>query len=104
MTLIDLRNRLREKLSMLNEVQVEAEAYLALKDTRHDQLTRRLEKLERRTDDIANPDTARSQKLLEAYDQLLELHARSEEELDDWESLVLEPLREVQEALLKLVS
>lgn len=79
------------------------EAYFACKQERHDQLIKRYERVERQVDDITNPSAERSRRLLAEYERLGEQHARSEEELDDLENLVLEPLREVQDALERLV-
>ncbi|MCP2014386.1 hypothetical protein L1280_001523 [Deinococcus sp. HSC-46F16] len=79
------------------------EAYLAYKQVRHDLLTKRYERVERKTENITDPMTERSQKLLAEYERLSEQHARSEEELDDLENLVLEPLREAQDVLERLV-
>ncbi|GMA17323.1 hypothetical protein [Deinococcus metallilatus] len=46
----------------------------------------------------------RHEQLTRRYERLSELHAQSEEELDDLENLVLEPLREAQDVLLRLAS
>lgn len=100
----DLQSSLRRKAGYLAELEAELATYLQLKQERHEQLTRRYERLERRTDSITNLDTPRSQRLLAEYELLSERHAQSEEELDDCENLVLEPLREARAVLLRLVS
>ncbi|OLV20267.1 hypothetical protein BOO71_0000265 [Deinococcus marmoris] len=89
---------------MLAEMLVDLEAELARRNDRHDQLTRRYERLERQTDDLTNPETVRGRKLLADYERLSELHARSDEEIDELENQVLEPLRDIQEVLRKLVA
>lgn len=99
-----LRQSIQDQTHQLGLVLLpKLETYLAYKHQRHEQLTRRYERVERQTDDVTNPTTERSRRLLAEYERLSEQHARSEEELDDLENLVLEPLREVQDVLERLV-
>ncbi|MBI0445350.1 hypothetical protein [Deinococcus sp. DB0503] len=102
LTLAASSGKLRLHQTALAGCQAGVEQYLRLKQKRHEHLTRRYERLERRTDDIR--DTARNRKLLAEYGCLGEQHARSEEEMDDLENLVLEPLREAREVLRRPVS
>lgn len=99
-----LQVRLQGHRHQLAEMLTDLETYLTLRNDRHDQLTRRYERLERQADDLTNPETARGKKLLADYERVSERHASSEEDLDDLENRVLEPLRDIQEVLSRLVA
>lgn len=99
-----IKERLTQHMAALGAAQADISTYLRLHQQRHDQLTRRVERLENQVDHITNPETARNRKLLADYERLSEAHSQSEEALDDLENLVLEPLWEAQEVLQRLVS
>lgn len=100
----ELQGKLLAQAGSLQGIVADVTAYQALFQERHEQLTHRYEAVERKVDDITNLDAAHNQKLLAKYDRLMEIHAQSEEELDSWENEVLEPLREVQEVMLRLLA
>lgn len=102
--LTTLSVRIGRQRTVLDDLRADVASLLALKQERHEQLTRRYERLERRTDSIANPNTARNRSLLDDYERLGERHGQSESELDVWENEVLEPLTQVLEVLDTLVA
>lgn len=104
LTLTGNERKIRERLQQMVTLENDVKVLLAVKQDRHEQLTRRYERLERRTDRITNPTTARSRSLLEEFDRLSEQHTRSEAELDVWENEVLEPLTQLLEVLDTLVA
>lgn len=99
-----LRQRLASHALLLQQVQADGMSYLTALQDRHEQLTCRLERLDRQVDGIVNPDSDKSRPLVSTWEQLSASHSHQEELLDDLENLVLEPLREAQEILRRLVS
>lgn len=100
----ELQLRLVDHQSQISEMLTDLAAYQAFQHDRHDQLTRRHERLERQVDALNNPETARGKKLLNDYERISEQHARSEEELESLENEIMEPLRGVWEVLSTLVA
>lgn len=92
------------KAALLTGLAADLAALMHSMQERHEQLTRRYERLERQTERLTNLDIPRSQRLLAEYERLGERHAQSEEELDELENLVLEPLLEARNVLLRLAS
>lgn len=100
----DLRAQLRDHIAQLHVIHSDVQAYLSGLQERHDQLTLRVDRLDRQVDGLTNPETARGRKLMDDLDRLSSVHAQSEEHLDDLENLVLEPIREARDTLARLVS
>lgn len=99
-----LQVKLQAHHNQLAEMLADLETYQVFQSERHDQLTRRYEQLERQTEALTNPETVRGQKLTASYERISEQHARSEEELDELENQVIEPLREAREVLGQLLA
>lgn len=98
-----LKVRLTDHVAQLDIIHSDVRAYLCSLQERHDQLTLRVDRLDRQMDALTNPETARSRKLMDDLDRLSNVHAQSEEHLEDMENLVLEPIREAQDTLARLV-
>lgn len=99
-----LRGKLAAHAESLRSIHAEVTDYHTILQERQGQLDRRVERLENQVDNITNPETAKSRKLLEDYERLSEAQSQVEETLDDLENLVLEPLWEAREVLQRLVS
>lgn len=100
----ELQLRLGNHQNQISEMLTDLAAYQAVQHDRHDQLTRRQERLERQVDALNNPETPRGKELLNDYERISEQHARSEEELESLENEIMEPLRGVWEVLSTLVA